>query len=438
LGCTGQQLRNDDLREGSIRQLDAVRRHVSRKNRKGDPIPAALSSLPARNRESSSKASPLAPSAKQSRRFLRSSAIHYGAALLFVGFSFLVTFLLQKHFPYPFLFFFFGGVVASGWFGGTGPGLLSVVLSTMLVEYFFVPPFNSFTISPSAEAYFGAFVACALIASWISSSKKNTERALVQARDELELRVSERTATLMKTQGELAHLSRMLSMAELTASVVHEIGQPLTGIVTNAQACLEWLAASPPNTEKASRSAENIVRDGTRAGLVLDRMRSLFRKGPLEKEWLDINEVISELMVLVRDEARRRSTQVNLLLEPHLPRIRADRVQLQQLILNLALNAMDAVKKINPEDRRVLLTSARNQQNEILIRVEDGGAGLPPQLREKIFEPFFTTKPDGIGVGLSISRSIVDAHHGHIQAVPGNERGTVVEFTIPLEKGRSK
>ena len=169
--------------------------------------------------------------------------------------------------------------------------------------------------------------------------------------------------------------------------------------------------------------------------MVLDRMRSLFRKGPLEKEWLDINEVISELMVLIRDEARRRSTQINLLLEPHLPRIRADRVQLQQLILNLTLNAMEAVQEIGLEDRRVLLTSARNQQNELLIRVEDRGAGLPPQLREKIFEPFFTTKPDGIGVGLSISRSIVEAHNGHIQAVPGDDCGTVVEFTIPLEKG---
>jgi signal transduction histidine kinase len=365
---------------------------------------------------------------------LRNVAIHYGAALLFVGISFLVTFVLQTRFPYPFLFFFFGGVVASAWVGGAGPGLVSVVLSTMLVDYFFLPPFNSFSISPSAEAYFGAFVVCALIASWISSSKKTTERALLQARDELELRVSERTATLMKTQGELARLSRMLSMAELTASVVHEIGQPLTGVVTNAQACLEWLSAAPPNTEKASRSARNIVRDGTRAGLVLDRMRSLFRKGPLEKEWLDINEVIRELMALVRDEARRRTVQVDFLLEPHLPGIRADRVQLQQVILNLTLNAMDAVDEKTGEYRRVLLTSARKQPDQILIRVEDGGAGLAPELQEKIFEPFFTTKPDGIGVGLSISRSIIEAHHGRIQALPRNGGGTVVEFTIPIDK----
>lgn len=398
----------------------------------GDPIPAAASYPHALKAESASKASRNPASAKPNRRFLPSAATPYGAALLLVGISFLVTFLLQKHFPYPFLFFFFGGVVASAWFGGTGPGLLSVVLSTMLVDYFFVPPFNSFSVTSSAEAYFGAFVACALIASWISSSKKKTERALLHARDELELRVSERTATLMKTQGELAHLSRMLSMAELTASVVHEIGQPLTGVVTNAQACLEWLSAVPPNTEKASRSAENIVRDGTRAGLVLDRIRSLFRKGPLEKEWLDINELISELMVLIRNEGSRRKVQVNLLLEPHLPRIRADRVQLQQVILNLALNAMDAVIEISPGERRVFLTSARNQQNAIQIRVEDCGAGLASELREKIFEPFFTTKPDGIGVGLSISRSIVEAHHGHIQASSRPGGGTVVEVTIPV------
>ncbi|HTM37588.1 MAG TPA: ATP-binding protein [Terriglobales bacterium] len=369
---------------------------------------------------------------------MRAVVFHYGAALLFVGASFLVTFILQQRFPYPFLFFFFGGVVASAWFGGAGPGLVSVVLSTLLVDYFFLPPFNSFSVSPSAEAYFAAFVACASIASWISSSKKKAERDLRQARDELELRVSERTATLMKTQGELARLSRMLSMAELTASVVHEMGQPLTGVVTNAQACLEWLSAVPPNTEKASRSARSIVRDGTRAGLVLDRMRSLFRKGPLEKEWLDINGVIQELMVLVRDEARRRSVQINLLLEPHLPDVRADRVQLQQVILNLTLNAMDAVEEKTQADRRVSLTSARKPGREILIRVEDWGAGLPAELREKIFEPFFTTKPDGIGVGLSISRSIVEAHQGHIQAFPRESGGTVVEFTLPIERSSAK
>jgi C4-dicarboxylate-specific signal transduction histidine kinase len=356
----------------------------------------------------------------------------YGAALLFVGASFLFTFFLQRFFPYPFLFFFFGAVMASAWFGGTGPGLLSVMLSTVLVDYFFVPPFNSFSVSPSAEAYFGAFVACAVVASWVSSSKKKTEQALVQARNDLELRVSERTAALMKTQGELAHLSRMLSMAELTASVVHEIGQPLTGVVTNAQACLEWLSPGAPNVEKARRSADGIVRDSTRAVAVLERIRSLFRKSPPEKEWLNINDIIEEMMVLVRDEARRRNVQIHVLLEQSLPQVRVDRVQIQQVILNLVVNAMDAVNDSVIDDKRIFLMSRKNRHDELVIRVEDCGVGLVAELREKMFEPFFTTKPHGIGVGLSITRSIVEAHKGQIAAAPRAQGGTIIEFTIPI------
>lgn len=356
----------------------------------------------------------------------------YGAALLFVGVSFLLTFLLQRFFPYPFLFFFFGAVMASAWFGGTGPGLLSVVLSTVLVDYFFVPPFNSFSVSPSAEAYFGAFVACAVVASWVSSSKKKAELALMQARNDLELRVSERTAALMQTQGELAHLSRMLSMAELTASVVHEIGQPLTGVVTNAQACLEWLSAGAPNVEKARRSADGIVRDSTRAVMVLERIRSLFRKSPPEKEWLNINDIIADMMVLVRDEARRRNVQIHILLEQSLPQVRVDRVQIQQVILNLVVNAMDAVNESVSEDKRIFLMSRKNRHDELVIRVEDCGVGLPAELRGKMFEPFFTTKPHGIGVGLSITRSIVEAHKGEITAAPRSQGGTIVEFTLPI------
>ncbi len=322
--------------------------------------------------------------------------------------------------------------MASAWFGGTGPGVLAVVLSTVLVDYFFVPPFNSFFISPSAEAYFGAFVACAIVASWVSSSKKKTEQALVQARKGLELRVSERTAALMKTQGELAHLSRMLSMAELTASVVHEIGQPLTGVVTYAQACLEWLSPSTPNVEKARRSADGIVRDSTRAVVVLEKIRSLFRKSPPEKEWLHINDIIDEMMVLVRDEARRRGVQIHVLLEESLPEVRVDRVQIQQVILNLVVNAMDAVNDSVIDDKRIFLMSRKNRHDELVIRVEDCGIGLATELRGRMFEPFFTTKPHGIGVGLPITRPIVEAHKGRITAAPRPQGGTIVEVTIPI------
>jgi C4-dicarboxylate-specific signal transduction histidine kinase len=359
----------------------------------------------------------------------------YSTASIFVGFSFILTLALQRFFPYPFLFFFFGAVVASAWFGGTGPGLFSVVVSTLLIDYFFVPPFNSFSVSPTSEAYFAAFVACAVLAGWISSTKKKTEQALRDARDQLERRVSERTAALMKTQGELAHLSRMLSMAELTASIVHELGQPLTGVVANNQACLEWLSADPPNLEKARHSAERAVRDGTRAGKVLDRIRALFRKGVPEKEQVNVNELIQDLLVLVADEARRRHVHILTYLAQDLPKVEADRVQLQQVILNLVINAMDAMNDTPAEDKRIFLASQKNRHDQVVVRVEDCGVGLPRDACEQIFQPFFTTKPHGIGVGLSICRSIVESHSGQIRAFPRSEGGSVLEFSIPIMAG---
>jgi C4-dicarboxylate-specific signal transduction histidine kinase len=365
---------------------------------------------------------------------LRSAFTYYAGAIFFVATSFVLTFALQRFFPYPFLFFFFGAVVASAWFGGSKPGLLSVIISTLVVDYFFVPPYRSFSISSTAEAYFGAFVACALIASWVSSSKKKTEEELKETRDELERRVSDRTAALMKTQGELAHLSRMMSMAELTASIVHEIGQPLTGIVSNGQACLEWLSTDPLNADKARRSAEHVVRDGTRAGAVLDRIRALFKKGTPAKEWLNINEVVEELVTLLRDEARRRQTRIQTYLSHDLPRVEVDRVQIQQVILNLILNAMDAMNEPGSAEKKVFLISQQNARKDIVIRVEDCGVGLKPEISEKIFDPFFTTKAHGIGVGLSISRSIVESHNGRIRAFPRALGGTVLEFTIPVRQ----
>ncbi len=361
-----------------------------------------------------------------------SAFAYYAIAIFFVITSFALTFALQHFFPYPFLFFFFGAVVASAWFGGSKPGLFSVILSTLVIDYFFVPPYRSFSISSTAEAYFAAFVACALIASWVSSSKRKAEEELKETRDELERRVSDRTAALMKTQGELAHLSRMMSMAELTASIVHEIGQPLTGIVSNGQACLQWLSIDPLNAEKARRSAEHVVRDGTRAGAVLDRIRALFKKGPPAKEWLNINDLVEELVTLLRDEGRRRQIRIQTYLSHDLPRVKVDRVQIQQVILNLILNAMDAMSEPAPTDSKVFLITQQNAQKEIVIRVEDCGTGLRPDISEKIFDPFFTTKAQGIGIGLSISRSIVESHNGQIRAFPRALGGTVLEFTIPV------
>ena len=368
----------------------------------------------------------------KTRDLLRPVAVRYGTALLLVAVALSATLALQRLFvfPYPFLFLFFGAVVASAWFGGTRAGLFAVLVSTLAVDFFFVPPFYSWRVTATAETYFVAFVLCALVASWVSSAKKRSEGALREARDLLEIRVSERTAALMRTQTELARLSRVLSMGELTASIAHEISQPLTAVVTNGQASLEWLSADPPNLEKARLINESIVRDGTRAGAVLGRIRAMFDKEAPVKDWIDLNAVIQELIGFLRNEAEVRRVFVRAQLSPALPSVMADRVQLQQVVMNLMLNGMDAMS--DAKEKELVVRSQKEQDAQVLIAVEDSGTGIDPDSGEKIFEPFFTTKPHGIGVGLSISRSIIESHQGRLWARPRPGGGTVFQFTLPV------
>jgi C4-dicarboxylate-specific signal transduction histidine kinase len=356
----------------------------------------------------------------------------YGIAVVLVLTAFVFTLALQSFFPYPFLFLFFGAVMGSAWFGGTAAGLFAVLTSTVIVGYFFVPPFYSFSISTTAEAYFVAFVICALAASWVSAALRRSEESLRRARDQLEVRVSERTAELMKTQGELAHLARVLSMGELTASVAHEISQPLTAVVTHGNACVEWLSANPPNLDKALHTARRIIEDATRAGQVVGRIRALFKKGETARDWFDMNEMIRELTGFLRDEAVRSGVHIQTELAPNLPRVKGDRVQLQQVVLNLMLNSFDAVAGQAPPSKEIVLHSAMVEGTKILVRVEDCGSGLNPAIGEKIFEPFYSTKAQGIGMGLSISRSIVESHDGRLWAEPRPSGGAVFQFTLPI------
>jgi signal transduction histidine kinase len=362
---------------------------------------------------------------------VRLSLQRLGIALLSVALAFASTLLLQPLFPYPFLFLFFGAVMASAWFGGAAAGFVAVLISTILVDYFFVPPAYSFSIGATAEAYFAAFVLCALVASWVSSAKRKSEEALKEALDHLETRVSDRTAELLKTQTELARLSQALSMGELTASIAHEVNQPITAVVTHGHACLEWLSASPPNLEKTRQTIERIIQDGIRAGSVISRVRSLFKKEAPAKDWLDINEVIHELAIFLRDEAARRGISMRTDLVSGLPRIKADRVQLQQVLLNLMMNGMDAMVHTTNHAKELLI-GTRAEAGGVIVRVEDSGRGLDEESKEKIFSPFFTTKPGGIGLGLSISRSIVEAHDGRMWASERPSGGSILQFTLPV------
>jgi C4-dicarboxylate-specific signal transduction histidine kinase len=371
-------------------------------------------------------------------------------ASLFVALALGLEKLLKGFFPYPFLFVFFAAVMASAWFGGTGPGLFAVLLSTIAVDYFFVRPFYSLAINATDGSYFAAFILCALVASWISSSKRKGEEALREARDQLEVRVAERTAelqksnaelqktvgqheraqqALMKTQAELAELSRFLTMAELTASIAHEVNQPLTAVAVYGRACLEWLSASPPNLPEARRAAEIVIQDGTRAGTIINRIRALFKRQPVAQDWLNLNEIIAESVGFMKEEAIRHRITIRTELARDLPEIKGDRVQLEQVVLNLVINAIDALREAK-ETREVLITSRREGSAEVLVSVEDSGMGVSAEIAGRIFDPFFTTKSHGIGMGLSISRSIVESHGGRLWAESRPLEGAIFRFTI--------
>jgi len=341
-------------------------------------------------------------------------------------------FIVKRFFPYPFLFLFFGAVLASAWFGGMFAGLCAVIFSILAVDYFFIPPIYSFVFNAAAGFYLAAFVVCAIVGSWVSSSKKKTEEALKEVRDDLEHRVSDRTAALMRTQDELAHLSRVLSMGELTGSIAHEIKQPLTALIAHGHACVEWLAADPPNLKRARQTAEKIISEATRAGAVLSRIRALFKKEVPSKDWLDMNELVQEMIAFCRQEAMRRHISIETELDGGLPRVKADHVQLQQVVLNLMMNAMDAMASVNDRPKELVVRSHRANAKDILVQVEDCGIGLSPETEGRVFEPFFTTKAQGIGMGLSISRSIIESHDGRLWATPRPSGGTIFQFLIPV------
>ncbi|MGA8500362.1 MAG: MHYT domain-containing protein [Candidatus Sulfotelmatobacter sp.] len=235
---------------------------------------------------------------------------------------------------------------------------------------------------------------------------------------------------LRESRAELARVTRIATMGELTASIAHEINQPLGAVVTNGNAALRWLAGQPPNLEEAREAIDRTVREANRAGDVIGRIRALLQKTPPRMERLDVNEVIREVLNLVDNELLRGGVTVRTELAADVPAVRGDRVQLRQVLLNLILNGVDAMGTIADRPRELLIKSARHPDG-VLIQVHDSGAGVDPEQAGHIFEPFFTTKPQGIGMGLSVSRSIVEAHGGRLWFTPGASNGVVFEFTVP-------
>ncbi|MEP7042902.1 MAG: ATP-binding protein [Dokdonella sp.] len=236
-------------------------------------------------------------------------------------------------------------------------------------------------------------------------------------------------------RSELAHVARVATLGALTASIVHEVRQPLSGIITNASTCLRMLAADPPNVDGARETARRTIRDGNRASDVITRMRALFERKDAATEWVDLNEAADEVVALSWSELHKRRVIVKAELADDLPSISGDRVQLQQVILNLLLNAADAMSAVHDRPRRLLIRTQRDADGRVRLSVQDAGVGLDPQAVERLFEAFYTTKRDGMGMGLFVSRSIIDRHHGDLSATPNAGPGATFSFSIPRECG---
>jgi two-component system sensor kinase FixL len=494
----------------------------------------------------------------------------YGLGVVSVGVALGVTDLLE---PYTTLRtpLFYIAVIISAWFGGMGPGLLAVALSTLAVDYYFAPVGQTAVLSIDDWPFILLFSFSALIACWVTVQRRNAEQALQRARDELEERVRDRTSELRraseelqaeiaerkrgeevlrervnlldlthdtvfvrdvnnviaywnrgaeelygwtrdeavgkvshqlmqtifpaplehinaelrrtgrwegelvhskrdgtqvivasrwsmqqddqgrpvatletnnditerkraeealnKTQAELVHVSRVTTLGEMTASIAHEVNQPLSAVVNNASACLRWLAAN--NLEEARQSIALIIADGHRASEIIGRIRAFVAKAPPQKAWLNINETILEVIALARSEVQRHRVSLQTPLSDDVPLVFGDRIQLQQVILNLISNAIEAMSVAGKGARELQVGSAKDESQGVLVTVRDSGPGLDPESLNQIFTAFYTTKPQGMGMGLAISRSIIEAHGGRLWATANESRGAVFQFTLP-------
>ncbi len=466
------------------------------------------------------------------------SIARYGLALFFVATALLWSLLLFPFLSNSFIVLFLAGVIASGWFGGGGPGFLAVVISSLAVDYFFFPPIRNFGVSLETVPYFLTFLLSAVAANWLSTARKKADERQRAYLDELfeqapeaimlldlqgrtvringefsrmfgyqreevvgkpgfdlivpaelqaqaaasrerlmrgetvnrettrarkdgslltvsELAVpitvgrqrvsdyliyrdiseSKKAAeTLQQAQAELAHLSRVTTMGELVASIAHEVNQPIAAVVTNGSAALRWLAMQPPNLDEVRESLSGIVRDANRAGAVIGRIRALLKKNAPRMTPLDLNEMIRGVLALAESELRRGGVVLQTELARDLPPVEGDRVQLQQVILNLVMNSIDAMRTILDRPRELVIKSS-NDSAEVLVEIRDNGTGLDAEHSERIFHPFFTTKPQGLGMGLSISRSIIEAHGGRLWNEPVSAPGADFRFTLPRTEG---
>ncbi len=317
-------------------------------------------------------------------------------------------------------------VVICSLYGGSGAGLLSVGLAVLGFDFFFLSPHFQFSPELSTYPRFAAFVATALCINLAIAAKQRAERA---RREAIEDRQAARQA-LHKVEQRLARAAQIATLGQASASIAHEINQPLTAIIANAHTCFESLSNDPTDGNEARSLVQDILDSGYHATEIVQRMRVLFKSGPFQKAPLDINEVVNEVSRLMRSEAEKRRVNLEIDLEARLPAILGDRVQIQQVLVNLCINGMDAMDSVVECRRTLTLRTRLHDPGAIRVEVQDSGIGL--ESPDRVFEAFFTTKQHGMGMGLPISRSIIELHHGHLWPESSDAPGTTFCFTLPM------
>ncbi len=287
---------------------------------------------------------------------------------------------------------------------------------------------------PSHQHVFtsGRVTVLEMLASQAAISLENARLNSALEQERLERKRAE--AELRQAQAELAHVTRVTTMGELAASIAHEVNQPITGVVINGNACLRWLSRVADESielKEARETIQRIIRDGNRAGEIISRIRALFKKTELTKEPLDLNETVREVMVFARSEIEKQRVVLRLELSSDLPHVAGDRIQLQQVLLNLILNAIDAMATVEGRTRDLVIQTQIGEAREVVVTVRDSGIGLPPESMEHLFTAFHTTKPGGLGMGLSISRSIVENHSGRLWLTTPEDPGASFHFALP-------
>jgi C4-dicarboxylate-specific signal transduction histidine kinase len=376
-----------------------------------------------------------------------SAILGYGLAVLVVAAATIIQHFGDMHFAVTPSFVC--AVLLSAWFGGMGPGLLATALSNLALAYYFVPPTGTFAIDAAYIPSLILFSLASIFVTWLSARERNTAKSLISARDQLDLKFREleqsnrslqaeiaaRTRAeekLDQLRTELAHVARVMTLGELAASIAHEINQPLAAMVMDSGLGSRCLDRATPDLDKARQMLARINKNGNRAADVIGRIRALAKKSSIQMTRIDVNEVIISVIALARGEIDRNRIALRTDLDRDLPAARGDRVQLQQVVLNLIMNALEAMAASEPRD--LLVRSRAPGAQNVVVSVCDSGSGLEAQKVDRLFEAFYTTKPDGMGMGLAICRSIMEAHGGRLTARANEPRGAIFEAELPIEQ----